>query len=90
MILVMCCIPSAFVQDFICHRVDHAAHFVLGDIHGDVNCAVLVPFDGHARFRFRHLEGVAIRFAHTLSTFCNTAAKVGIFFDTATHLATFL
>lgn len=27
---------------------------------------------------------------HSLSTFCNTAAKLGIFFDTATHSSTFL
>lgn len=67
MILVMCCIPSAFVQNYIRHHVYHAVHFVLGDIHSDVGRAIFVPSYGHARFRFRHLKGVAVRFAHNLT-----------------------
>ena len=90
MILVMCCIPLLVLIIFWVTLVK------IGALNMAVGTVIVTtwrysqPCINHAPGYFVRDSLIMFFLTHTLSTFCNIAAKLDIFFDTATHSPTFL
>lgn len=90
MVVVMCCRPLLVLVIFWVTLVK------IGALNMAVGTVIVTtwrysqPCINHAPGYFVRNSLIMFFLTHNLPTFCNTAAKLGIFFDTATHLATFL